>query len=158
MFPKYYNHITLSTLLPIHNVATCQMPSGTILQTPNLPCSETTFPSQECWGMKSCNWLSLGQLNYLLKKLKNAIHCFPEAPEKTSSKSSQKVVVVVVLWIYKLPGGITPYVSLNTYPGVAAVLAVTRDYPRANQAFIVEISYVVPSTYSLRANFWDHQD
>ena len=51
---------------------------------------------------------------------------------------------VVVLWTPRLTEGISPHVSLNTYPGVAAVLAVTRDCPRANQAFIVEISYVDP--------------
>ena len=52
--------------------------------------------------------------------------------------------MVVVLWIPRLTGGISPSVSINTYPGVAAVLAVLRDCPRANQAFIVEISYVAP--------------
>ena len=37
------------------------------------------------------------------------------------------VVVVVVLWIPRLTGGISPYVSLNTYPVLATVLAVQEQ-------------------------------
>ena len=36
------------------------------------------------------------------------------------------------------------FIGFVVHQGVAAVLAVTRDCPRVNQAFIVEISYVAP--------------
>ena len=43
------------------------------------------LPAQEFWAMETFNWLiRIGQQKHLLKNPKNAIYCFPEAPEKIS--------------------------------------------------------------------------
>ena len=45
------------------------------------------FPAQEFWAMETFNWLRIGQQKHLLKNPKNAIYCFPEAPEKNFLKN-----------------------------------------------------------------------
>ena len=88
MYPKYYNHITLSTPLPTQTVVTCLITSAkskSIWQTIILKLNNHFGKVQ----VKGINYRAKAIPNTVqeaipCKKLKNAMHCFPGTPEKNS--------------------------------------------------------------------------